>query len=70
MKPVEPLRKKYWRQNFFFFGGTEMIPNLASEAHILNISKTSTNEHVNQEWCETSRNVFAKIIKALNFDLF
>ena len=36
-------------------------------AHILHTSKSSSNEHVQQDWYKSSGN---KIVENLNFDLF
>ena len=44
--------------NYYVFRGPKWLGNWASEADIQHPSKSSLNWHVNQDWCETSGNVF------------
>ena len=56
--------------NCDLFVGPKWPGNWASGANIQHTSKSSSNWHVHQDWCETSGQFFEKMIKDRNFDLF
>ena len=56
-KPVENFEKITKDQNFYLYLGPTWPTKRASEAHILQISYSTYNEHVKQYWCETSANL-------------
>ena len=54
--------------NFYLFGGTKLPENQAPEAHIQHTSKSSSNDYVNQDLCETVETSW--MLKICNSDLF
>ena len=44
--------------SFDLFGNPKLPENRASETHILRTSKSNSNEHVKQDWCESSGSVW------------
>ena len=56
--------------NYDLFWGPKWSGNLASETDIQHTSKSSSNWHVDQDWCETSGISFEKMTKDRIFDLF
>ena len=47
-------------ENYDLFGGPKWPGNRASEANIQHTSKSSSNWHVHQDWCETSGKLLRK----------
>ena len=57
MKQVESILEMAEDWNFDMFGGPKWPENQVYEAHIWYISKSSSNDYVNQDWCETVQNL-------------
>ena len=67
--------RKYWKKllktwTMIYLGSQNDPENWASEANIQHASKSSSNWHVHEDWCETSGKFFEKMTKDRNFYLF
>ena len=54
VKQEDFVFEKWLRLKFWPIGGLKWRENQIHEAHISYISKSSSNDYVNQNWCETA----------------